>query len=389
MCYRKNYEGESSVLRKKLIALWLDNDHSFLRLLIAASLINLAIIFWIGIQPAGHTTFLTTPITIKPLISNGVVPTQLEPKALEPRTLHPKELTNKVKAIEEPPPIILKPDPKENVPLPGGGVLKRIVFSSNRDSRYYQLYMINSNGEQLERLTFSNSFDRDPHVSYDGKKIAFTSNRYGQYQIFYLNLETKIVTQLTDNEFDKTNPIWNTTNTKILYTINNGKSSYIAMMNPDGSGQELITKPGGNQYGYGFSPDSSKISYEAINHDRHEIFIFDLATKKATPIVNYDGLTDVGDPVFSPYANMLVFTSDSLHRGRRQLYFYDDNVKHYYRLTNDELDKDDPVFSPDGKMIAYIAKWQNAWNIYVMNVDGTDVRNITQSFFDHVVPSWR
>ena len=63
---------------------------------------------------------------------------------------------------------------------------KRIVFSSNMDDWHedikqfghnFELYMINEDGSNLERLTFNNSFDSFPMFSADGKKLAWGANR--------------------------------------------------------------------------------------------------------------------------------------------------------------------------------------------------------------------
>lgn len=395
---------------KKLKSFFWEDDRAVFRGLILLALLNLSLIYYLGASAPGSPAFLPTMMSVSPMVSSSIkviqsrIQKEIQPKR-QPKRLSQPVIPKKVAQDEKNVDIVVPgpvptPVPVDSVnevkkrvpkkkPLPGGGVINRIIFASNRDGRFYQLYMIDSNGENLERLTFSNSFDRDPQASYDGKKLAFSSNRYGNYQIYIMDFITRSVVQITDGELDKTNPVWSPDNKKILYTVNNGRSSYIAMMEADGGNQELITQPGGNHYGYGFSPDCKKISYEAINQDNHEIFIMDLKTKKSVSIVDYDGLTDVGDPVFSPKQNILLFTSDSLQHNRRQIYIYDDDVKHYYRITHDDKDKDDPIFSPDGKMVAYIAKWQNAWNIYVMNADGSQQRNITQSHYDHVVPSWR
>ncbi|MDJ0832499.1 MAG: hypothetical protein QNJ69_03185 [Gammaproteobacteria bacterium] len=63
---------------------------------------------------------------------------------------------------------------------------KRIVFSSNMDDwredyktygHNFELYLINSDGSGLKRLTYNKVFDSFPMFSADGKKIAFGANR--------------------------------------------------------------------------------------------------------------------------------------------------------------------------------------------------------------------
>jgi Tol biopolymer transport system component len=66
---------------------------------------------------------------------------------------------------------------------------KRLIFSSNMDDWHediqkfghnFELYLINTDGTDLERITFNNVFDSFPMFSSDGKKLAFASNRNPQ-----------------------------------------------------------------------------------------------------------------------------------------------------------------------------------------------------------------
>jgi Tol biopolymer transport system component len=60
---------------------------------------------------------------------------------------------------------------------------KFIIFSSNLhapNSFNFELYKIDIDGKNLERITYSNGFNSFPMFSKDGKKIIWTSNRNGK-----------------------------------------------------------------------------------------------------------------------------------------------------------------------------------------------------------------
>ena len=56
----------------------------------------------------------------------------------------------------------------------------RILFSSNMDDpegREFDLYLINTDGSGLERVTFTEDFDGFPVFSPDGRYLVWGSNR--------------------------------------------------------------------------------------------------------------------------------------------------------------------------------------------------------------------
>ncbi len=64
-----------------------------------------------------------------------------------------------------------------------GAADRRIIFSSNYGDprgREFDLWAINSDGSQLERITHTADFDGFPMFSPDGKRLAFASNRNGK-----------------------------------------------------------------------------------------------------------------------------------------------------------------------------------------------------------------
>jgi TolB protein len=63
---------------------------------------------------------------------------------------------------------------------------KQLAFSSSRDGDY-EIYVMDTAGGQPHRLTKSPGLDLRPTWSPDGKRLAFTSNRTGRYQVHIMN----------------------------------------------------------------------------------------------------------------------------------------------------------------------------------------------------------
>ncbi|HUO66675.1 MAG TPA: hypothetical protein VMV37_04015 [Gammaproteobacteria bacterium] len=92
----------------------------------------------------------------------------------------------------------------------------RIAFTSNRDGDY-EIYTVKPGGGGLTRLTRSSGNDAHPAWSPDSEWIAFASNRTGfkdetggmsDGEIFVMRADGSDVRQLTENAFEDGTPVW-------------------------------------------------------------------------------------------------------------------------------------------------------------------------------------
>ena len=60
---------------------------------------------------------------------------------------------------------------------------ERIAFASDRDGNY-EIYVMDADGKNQQRLTESRQTDWDPSWSPDGERIAFASDRKGDFENF-------------------------------------------------------------------------------------------------------------------------------------------------------------------------------------------------------------
>jgi hypothetical protein len=83
----------------------------------------------------------------------------------------------------------------------------RIAFHSNRDGNF-EIYTINIDGSETTRLTDHPASDYDPFWSPDGSYIAFTSSRCGNQEIWLLKADGSETYSLTHHPANDWAPAW-------------------------------------------------------------------------------------------------------------------------------------------------------------------------------------
>jgi len=78
----------------------------------------------------------------------------------------------------------------------------KIAFSSKRDGNS-EIYVMNADGSEQTNLTNNPNSDASPSWSPDGKKIAFESARDGGFEIYIMNADGSGQTILTNNPAQK------------------------------------------------------------------------------------------------------------------------------------------------------------------------------------------
>lgn len=120
------------------------------------------------------------------------------------------------------------------------GTNGRIAFTSLRDGNF-EIYVMNADGSAETRLTTETAHDYDPSWSPDGSKIAFTSEREGDANVYVMDPDGTDVVQLTDDPATDNDPTWSPDGSKILFTTQRDGDFELFVMYPDGTDERRRT----------------------------------------------------------------------------------------------------------------------------------------------------
>ena len=83
----------------------------------------------------------------------------------------------------------------------------RIAFSSKRDGNF-EIYAMKVDRPHITRLTHSPDVDQDPTWAPSGNRIAFSSKRDGNFEIYVMKADGTDVTRLTNHNAEDYYPSW-------------------------------------------------------------------------------------------------------------------------------------------------------------------------------------
>ena len=128
---------------------------------------------------------------------------------------------------------------------------KRIVFSSHRDRHFRsrfgitsEIYVMDADGGNQQRLTKNRKNDWFPSWSPDGERIAFAADRKGDFanfEIYAIDANGGNQRRLTENRVDDWSPSWSPDGERITFSSRRDGNREIYVMDANGGNQQNLT----------------------------------------------------------------------------------------------------------------------------------------------------
>lgn len=268
----------------------------------------------------------------------------------------------------------------------GGGIPGAITFTSERDDppgEQGEVYAMNADGSGVVRLTFQLATgDGWSDWSPDGRRITFTSNRTGNREVWAMSADGSNQINLTNHPGVDAASVYSPNGRQIAFHSNRNGNFEIYMMDADGSNQTRLT----NDPALDLWPDWSPNGKEIVFSRNYDIAILNIATGEVRMLVEHAAREDM--PVFSPNGKQIAFMSN--REGYPSIFVIDVDGSNLRNLTPrpegiaGSWYSFFPSWSKNGKQIYFSSERPGSADVdvFVMNADGTGVRQLTNA------PGW-
>ena len=228
---------------------------------------------------------------------------------------------------------------------------KRIAFESDRDGHgpfHFEIYVMDADGGNPQNLTNDPNSDSFPSWSPDGERIVFSSDRDGNRdgnrendEIYVMDADGNNQQRLTDNDFYDTHPSWSPDGKRIAFMSKRdghfigegGLTSEIYVMDADGKNTRRLTNNRKRDFSPSWSPDGKWIAFTSDRKGdfvNDEIYVMDADGKNTRRLTN--NRVDDTSPSWSPDGKRIVFGSE--RDGDYEIYVMDNDGGNQQKLTN-------------------------------------------------------
>ena len=166
---------------------------------------------------------------------------------------------------------------------------RRIVFQSDRDNdrdHNIEIYVMDADGSNPQRLTNNPTEDEDPAWSPDGRRIVFSARREGHvenkfgitHEIYVMNADGGNEQRLTENRNNDWSPSWSPDGKRIAFMSDRKgdlQNFEIYVMDADGKNQQRLTNNRDSDSSPSWSPDGERIAFTSDRDGNYEIYVMD------------------------------------------------------------------------------------------------------------------
>jgi TolB protein len=262
-----------------------------------------------------------------------------------------------------------------------GIFLSKFLFV-NTSTGNKEIYICDFDGYNIKKLTSDKSIALFPRWSPVGDRFAFTSFREGIDKLYYMDFSSGLIKKISGNR-EGLSASWTDRGESLDVVMRENGNADIYNINLDGKIIKKLTTHWSDDISPSRSPDGKKMVFVSDRSGTPQIYIKDLITDSEER-VTFD-LNECTSPVWSSL-NRIAF--DGITGGKHDIYIMNPDGSGLKQLTDSNGNNEDPCWSPDGRYIVFSSSRSGGYHLYIMNANGYNQRRITYFRGEETAPSW-
>ncbi|MGH7444043.1 MAG: hypothetical protein ACREKM_04165 [Longimicrobiales bacterium] len=263
---------------------------------------------------------------------------------------------------------------------PGSAATRVVFVRQNRASN--DLMIVDSDSENLRRLTGTEGLIYSPAWAPDGGRIAYTLQGEGVSQLFERNMASgRVTTVATPRSQLIMTPSYSPDGTKLAFGANIGERVELFEADVSSGRFQQITRGPAYSFSPSYSPDGSRIAFNSNRLGNPHIYVMPSGGGAATLITPFvSGQRGYyTSPQWAPSGTQITFHGHWNSRGTYHVFVADANrpLSQIRQLTT-EGNNEDPAWAPDGRHVVYTASGGGRNGLYVVDTVTGRVRELAR-----------
>jgi Tol biopolymer transport system component len=261
----------------------------------------------------------------------------------------------------------------------------------------WQLRLLDPLSGQQIRLTETNTNERTPRWSPDGRHLAFVSDRDGNREVYVMDVALALssdaapedaLTNVSQHKAPDWQPAWSPDGSRLAFASHRDDNWELYLVDADGSNLVRLTLHAENDFAPSWSPDGHRLVFASRRFQDADLFVIDTETGELTQLTT--GTQNEFEPAWSPDGEWIAYVTQIKDQG--DIFVMKADGSEPTNLTNSPYANDfQPTWSPDSEWLTFVSYTaaEGDHDLWQMRPDGSELSVLHDDEYDNLAPNWR